>query len=154
MFRFLLPVFLILFIASACCRLAPRQSFDDLKSLEGVWSTTKGVQFNESWKIVNDSLLEGIGFSLDKGDTLFTEQLKIYLSGNQVYYAAMVGSNEKYVHFKLEEASHHTWKFVNSSHDYPNIIQYTMVNDSLLEAKTMNIRGNKEIMFNMKRVKK
>ena len=154
MLRSRLLFVLFIFISISCYRPTPRQAFNDLKLLEGSWSTTTGAEFNEVWSIANDSLLKGVGFSLENSDTLFAEQLKIYLSDDQVYYAAMVGSNEDYVHFKLEEAGSRSWKFVNTNHDYPNIIQYTMVNDSLLEAKTMNIRGNKEIVFNFKRVKK
>ena len=115
--------------------------FNDLKSLQGTWSTRDGAKFNENWTFLNDSTLIGIGFSLRDKDTLFAEQLKIYRTGNDVYYAALVSSNQNYVDFRLEEASNNTWKFVNLDHDYPNIIQYTLINDSLLEAKTMNIRG-------------
>jgi len=154
MLRLRLLFVLFISISISCNRPTPRQVFNDLKSLEGSWSTTTGAEFNEVWSIVNDSLLMGVGFSLENSDTLFTEHLKIYLSDDQVYYAAMVGSNEDYVHFKLKESGPRSWKFVNPNHDYPNIIQYTIVNDSLLEAKTMNIRGNKEIVFNFKLVKK
>ena len=147
----LISIVFLLSLAS-CYNPSPNQSFNDLQVLVGDWTSTENIQFNESWIHSNDTLYTGLGFSLKKGDTLFAEQLKIYLSGDEVYYAAKVGSGSDFVSFKLEKADKEKWEFVNREHDYPNIIQYKVENDSLLEATTMNIRRKKEIVFKLKRV--
>lgn len=148
----IISIFLILII-SACYRPAPRQAFDDLKILEGTWSSIEGPVFNEYWAVENDTLLKGIGFTLNNRDTSFKETLKIYRSGQNVFYAAKVGGNKNYVFFRMEEAGRGVWSFINPSYDYPNIIQYKMISDSLLETRTTNIRGNKEIKFLLKKVR-
>ena len=149
----LLSVIYFLFFTS-CYRPSPKQAFEDLKSLEGKWQTIEGAQFNEVWTLSNDSLLSGMGYSLNATDTAFKEILEIYRSGNQVFYGALVDHNSGFVYFELAEAKKALWKFVNPDHDYPNIINYQLVNDSILLATTTNIRGNKEIEFRFKRVRK
>lgn len=145
-------ILVVLILVSACYRPAPKQSFEDLKILEGKWATVEGAQFNEVWKIANDSLIIGIGYSLNGNDTVFKEQLKIYRIGNKVKYAAKVSENSDFVLFGLNESGKNRWKFVNPGHDYPNIIEYKLLNDSILEASTSNNRDNKEIRFRFKKV--
>ena len=141
----------ILVIFSSCYRPVARQAFEDLKILEGKWFSTEGPQFNEQWKVVNDSLMIGVGFSMNEGDTAFKEQLKIYRSGDQVFYGAQVGENNNFIYFKLKEARIRSWMFENPVHDYPNIIQYKLIDEHTLVAKTTNMRGNKEVIFKMKK---
>jgi len=144
---------LIFLLSTACYRPANRQAFEDLKFLEGKWTTTEGTQFNEVWSVENDSLLTGIGFSLQGSDTAFKEVLKIFREGDEVNYCALVGENDGFVFFRLKDPEKNCWRFVNPEHDYPNIIEYRFVNDTVLEARTMNMRENKEIKFVYKRVK-
>ena len=144
----------VLVTCVGCYRPAPRQAFEDLKILEGNWTSSEGSKFNENWTIKNDSLLIGLGFSLNNGDTAFKEHLKIYRSGGSVFYAAKIGEHADFVFFKLREAVRQKWIFENPVHDYPNIIEYKLKDMSTLEAKTTNIRGNKAVIFKMKRIVK
>jgi hypothetical protein len=143
---------LFFLMTTACYRPANRQAFEDLKILEGTWTTTEGTQFNEVWTVENDSLLTGVGYSLNGTDTAFKEILKIFRIGDNVVYGALVGENDGYIHFGLKDSGRNKWSFVNPEHDYPNIIKYKLISDSVLEASTTNIRGNKEIKFIYKRV--
>jgi hypothetical protein len=122
-----------------------------MKTLEGTWNTVEGVKFSETWKVVHDSLMEGVGYSMNKGDTAFTEQLKIYRMGNYVLYAAKPGGTKDFVYFRLEEAGKGKWKFVNPVHDYPNVIEYSMKDKDNLVARTTNSNGNKVVEFKLKR---
>jgi hypothetical protein len=63
-----------------------------------------------------------------------------------------VGNNEGYVFFRLKEARRNTWIFENPVHDYPNLIEYQLIDENTLIAKTTNLRGNKEIVFNLERI--
>jgi hypothetical protein len=151
MIRLFFTGLLIVAVTVSCYRPSQPQAFKDMKILEGTWHTTDGVQFSETWKVINDSLIEGIGYSIKDGDTGFTERLKIYRMGNYVLYAAKPGSSKEFVHFRLEEAGKGKWKFVNPVHDYPNIIEYTMRDKNKLIARTTNNNGNKVVEFKMER---
>lgn len=141
-------------ILSSCYRPSPRRAFEDMKVLSGVWTSYEGVQFNEKWWIVNDSLMKGIGFSMKDSDTAFSEYLSLKRVGDSVYYGAFVPENDGYIYFSLSEARRGKWTFENQHHDYPNIITYDLKNDTLLTATTSNIRGNKKIEFKLKKVNK
>lgn len=149
-----LIILLGILVLGSCYRPTPRQAFSDLKLLDGDWTTYEGSLFNESWEVINDSLLKGVGFSLLGSDTVFSEKLLLKREGDSVYYGAMTGTNNSYAFFKLKEAKYRYWVFQNPDHDYPNIITYEFEDDTLLEAITSNIRGNKKITFKLKRVSK
>jgi hypothetical protein len=140
-----------LLLLFSCYRPSQPQAFEDMKMLEGKWVSVEGVQFSESWKVVHDSLIEGVGYSMNNNDTVFTEQLKIYRMGNYVLYGAKVGGNEDYVHFRLTEARKGKWTFVNPVHDYPNVIEYIMKDENSLIARTSNLNGNKVVEFKLKK---
>jgi hypothetical protein len=151
--NFLIILFLLTGLSlESCYHPTPIESFVDLQKLEGNWTSYEGAKFNESWVIRNDSLMKGIGFSLNGNDTVFAESLLLRLSGDSVFYGALVGKHDGFIYFKLEDAGRNHWKFINPDHDYPNIIEYALINDTLLEASTSNIRGNKRIVFKLKRV--
>ena len=141
-------------ILSSCYRPSPRQAFEDMKELNGAWTSYEGVQFNENWWIVNDSLMKGVGYSMKGSDTAFSEYLSLKRVGDSVYYGALVPDNNVYIYFNLNEAYRNKWVFINQQHDYPNIITYDLKNDTLLTATTSNIRGNKKIEFKLKKVQK
>ena len=152
MARLLWITLFAVFINTSCYKPSTQQSFDDLKILEGRWQTIEGPEFIEVWEIINDSVLEGIGLSMNGADTSFKEYLKIYRRGDEIYYAAQVGSGVDYVPFRLEETKKNFWLFLNPEHDYPNIIEYSFLDDSTLQARTMNKRRKKELKFVMRKV--
>jgi hypothetical protein len=154
MLRFSVAFLILAVVLGSCYRPSQVQAFKDMKVLEGTWTTTEGTRFSETWKVVNDSLIRGTGYSLSNGDTAFSEQLKIYRTGNFVLYAAKAGDSEDFIHFRLEEAGKGRWKFVNPIHDYPNVIEYKMENMNKLVARTANMNGNKVVEFKMKRQEK
>ena len=149
--KILLSCFIIIFLLSSCYRPTAQQSFNDLQQLEGKW-TSQNIQFNEYWEIKSDTLLQGLGFSLQQNDTAFKEELKIYYKKEIVYYAAKVSSSPQFVSFKLIEAKKNLWVFENKTHDYPNIISYKLLNNNELIVATTNSNGNKKIEFVMKRI--
>lgn len=149
---FLILFFFLIILFDSCYHPTPEESFSDLQKIEGNWTSYEGTRFNEYWEKINDSLMKGIGFSLNGQDTVFSEQLLIKQTGDSIYYGALVSENKGYVFFKLEEAGRNYWKFVNAAHDYPNIIEYKMRHDILMEASTSNIRGNKRIVFKLRKV--
>lgn len=141
---------LILSIITSCYRPSAYESMKDLQQLNGKWSSSESVLFNEYWQIKSDTLLLGQGYSLQDNDTAFKEELKIYYYEGHVFYGAKVGESEQFVSFKLMKAWKKKWIFENLDHDYPNIITYK-IDGNRLVATTTNSNGNKKIEFIMKR---
>lgn len=153
LFKKIFSLGILLCAFGSCYNPNSKESFSDLNKLSGKWSSNEGVLFNEHWKVVNDSLMTGLGFSLQGSDTAFAEKMKIFINGDSVYFAAKTDPEEGFISFTLQEAGRNKWVFINPAHDYPNIIQYEIKDDTLLNAFTANIRGNKKVEFNLKREK-
>ena len=145
----LISYFIIILLLSSCYWPTPQQSFNDLQQLEGKWTSSQNVQFNEYWEIKSDTLMQGVGFSLQENDTAFKEELKIYYKEGIIYYAVKVDGSPQFVSFKLVEAKRNLWVFENKIHDYPNIIIYKLLDNNGLTATTTNSNGNKKIEFVM-----
>lgn len=147
----ILVVGLIIFVLSSCYRPTARESMQDLRQLNGTWSSSERILFNEYWNIKSDTLLSGLGYSLQDNDTVFKEELKIFYRDGRVFYGAKVGDSDQFILFKLTKAGKNNWIFENHEHDYPNRISYKIDNDRLV-ANTTNSNGNKKIEFIMKRI--
>lgn len=145
-------IVLLLFSVLGCYRPSPQQTFEDLKILQGNWISSGHTIFNENWELVSDTLLTGTGFSLNGNDTAFAEQLKIFRQGDSIYYATRIGPQNGFVMFRLEKAGYHQWTFKNPGHGYPNIIRYEIEKDTLLNIQNANIRGNKKVLFVLKKI--
>jgi len=135
----------------SCYRPSSKQAFEDLKSMEGMWNSYEGPDFSESWTIINDSLMHGIGYSINNKDTAFKEYLQIKRVSDSIFYGALTADHGEFVFFKLKEAHFNKWKFINHENEYPNIITYELTNNEKLIATISNIRGNKKIEFKLRR---
>ncbi len=148
--RFSFPVVIIfLMFLSACYRPEPKDSMLDLHNLAGHWSTQQ-VQFFETWEVTSDTLMEGLGYSMQGEDTVFKETLKFFFDGERVWLAVKQGVEKNYTLFKLIEAGKARWVFENKTNEYPNIITYNL-SENELTASIMNSKGHKKIDFKMKR---
>jgi hypothetical protein len=143
---------MLIFIAASCSGPTAEEVFEDLKQLEGKWQTNEGPEFTEEWLIENDSLLSGRGITMKGNEVAFEESLKLYRAGQWILYAAKPGQQSDFTFFRLEESRKNYWKFVNPVHDYPNVIEYRLKNETTLEAKTTNLKGKQEVLFIMKRI--
>lgn len=153
----LLSKILILFIfftvfLQSCYHPSHRQAFEDLKALEGKWGSTGTTIFNENWLVVSDTLMRGIGYSMNGKDTVFKEDMKFLRNGDTVWLAVQTGPEEGFVFFRMEEAGRRKWTFKNPENEYPAIIRYHLKKDTVLEAGIANIRGNKEVVFKFKKI--
>lgn len=145
--------FLLIFLFS--CTTHKDDTSTSLKSLVGLWKSEGNLVFYEHWIQLPDSSLVGKGFSINGTDTLFSESLRIAYQNDTLYYYATVYRQNKggEIPFRLVKSEKSGWVFENPSHDYPNRIIYKIQNDSVLFARTENIRGNKPIEFRFKKVK-
>jgi len=146
---FFYPFSFVFFLVS-CSHPTPQESMKNLRVIEGNWESYKGVGFNENWRLANDSLFEGEGFSMNETDTVFFENLRIYKKSGSVFYSVGLTEGEN-VDFLLTNTSSTSWEFRNPKNEFPSIIKYHLENDSLLSISIANIRGNKEQFFYLKR---
>jgi len=142
--------FFVVFLQS-CYHPTPPEAFEDLKTLQGKWTSTGQTLFNEHWQLVSDTLMTGTGFSLNGKDTVFQERLKIFRTGDNIWYAVQPDPEKEYIFFRLMKSGYRHWTFENPVNDYPAIIIYLLKKDSILETRTTNIRGNKEVIFTFKK---
>ena len=145
-----LNLLLIAFLTS-CINPDSSQSFNHLKVLSGNWESYEGVLFNENWSVVHDSLMEGEGFSLNVGDTVFYEKLKIHMIDDSIYYSVNIDYEQ--VDFLLIEASENSWLFVNYENEFPNKIDYKLENDTLLTVVISDMEINKKQIFYLKKIR-
>lgn len=127
----------------------------DIGDLAGLWQTQDNVLFYEQWTVVNDSVLQGKGYSLNGTDTLFSENIRIAPANGLLTYYAQAGQQNmgQTIAFSLVKHTRNSWIFENPEHDYPNRISYTLLSDSILDARIENMRGNKAQNFHFKRIR-
>jgi len=128
-----IAVFLAAFflVIQSCGDSSHRHEIDKLHWLEGKWANGNETGFHESWKIAGKDRITGIGFTLEKTDTLIIEHLEIFASDSGTFYKALVaGQNENLpVFFKLTHAQDDSLVFSNPGHDFPRFIVYRKINN-------------------------
>src|SRR5688572_22708496 len=102
----------------------------------GTWvMETPDGNFTEHWEQTNDSVYSGHGMLVSaKGDTLFSEHIKLEQSGNTVYYKPVIsGQNDgKETVFTEKTLADNEVVFENPTHDFPQRIIYKKPSDSTL----------------------
>lgn len=111
----------------------PKDVLADYRSLIGEWVDRTSPKFTcfERWTAEGDSALNGFGYVMAKGDTVFIEDLRLEEVNGQVVYSARVDSqnNGQWVPFTAQESGPDSLIFENPGHDFPQCITY--VKDSL-----------------------
>jgi hypothetical protein len=129
-----------------------------LNWLSGSWSgrSPDGI-FGEGWELVNDSVYHGKGYFIVGKDTVSSESLRLVQEGTQLFYEPTVKNQNggKAVRFEMTSLSENTVVFENPSHDFPQKINYTLVNpDSLVAEISGEIEGkHRSEVFAMARKK-
>ncbi len=125
--------------------------------LAGTWQSEDGKSF-ERWIKNADGTFQSSAFSVNGMDTTWNEQAKIYMDADKWVYENMVaGQNDgKSVKFTSSSFSENSVQFSNPEHDFPNDINYTVVNENTVNAFIVgkNNKGKLDtIPFNYTRVK-
>ncbi len=119
-----------LFILS--CKENDKMQF--VKKLNGKWASAEneGSRFFEDWSNINNELMSGRAFLLTDGiDTTISEELKIELKDNEIFYVAQVKNqnDNKPIKFLLIENEPTHLIFENKLHDFPQRIKYFFIGE-------------------------
>lgn len=150
--KFVISWIILVIMVSGCSN--TKVSLTNHEWLLGSWqriNVKPGRTTTEIWKRVSPTEFYGIGISIEKGDTVFVEKLKILLKDGEAYYSAEVSHNEDPVLFKLTSSENNNLVYENPKHDFPKIITYKKTGDNTM---TATISGDgKAIDFNFKKLK-
>lgn len=112
---------------------------EQLNWVLGTWvMETPDGTFTEYWERTNDSIYAGHGMLVSaKGDTLFSERIKVEQSGDTVYYKPVISrqNDGKETVFTEKLLADNEVIFENPAHDFPQRIIYKKPTDSTLYAR-------------------
>lgn len=138
-------LFLIALMIS--CNQNSKKKFEKLQQiswLEGNWENKldDGLLI-EKWKKNNDSVYLGKSYFIRGNDTLHFESIELIQRNDDLLYIPTVKgqNNNEPIEFKLSKSTENTFTFENSSHDYPQTIEYKKVTNSQLSA---TVSGNQD----------
>lgn len=108
--------------------------------LSGNWrrlNDKEGKETFENWKKISSSEYSGIGFTMQKGNTINQEQISLIESNGKWNLFVQVPSDKEPIKFKMTEFGNDKFICVNDSIDFPKRIQYWLEKDKL-KAKISN----------------
>jgi len=106
-----------------------QQKLEKLEFLCGKWKVEGKATF-ETWEKDGNSALKGQSYKIKDGKTIVMETLSIAVSANQITYSATVANqnNGETIPFILNSNGKDQLSFENPKHDFPNKIQYKLLN--------------------------
>lgn len=158
-------ILLIIVVSAVVYGCAPKEQspvvnadFEELSSLAGTWKMSfDSSSVEEVWKKENDTLFKGYSYEVDGSDTVITELIDLYLSGNEIFYVPTTyGQNDgNPVSFKLTSREGGAFNFTNPDHDFPTLISYLFVEkDHVVATVSGDVEGvNRALDFDYHRVK-
>lgn len=91
------------------------------------WVSAEGeTRSYEHWEKISDELFTGGSETINNGDTIFTEKLKIEKIDGEIFYIADVKHNPAPVKFKMTSLNDYEAVFENPEHDFPQKITYRL----------------------------
>jgi hypothetical protein len=117
---------------------------ESLNWLLGGWESASGKNVViESWQKISPQTFEGKGQTASKATNkvALKESLRLVEMSGEVFYLAKVGHNPYPVPFKLVECGKDFAFFENTTHDFPNRIEYRLINKNELVVSVKNNKG-------------
>ena len=135
-FRCCLGLLLPLFDVSAQVHQpVPPPAIKNLHWLIGHWeriSMKDGSSGYEEWQKSGENELSGRGVTLEDGDTILIEKIRLVEKENSIYYVADVPENNRSVYFRLTSIDDCSFTCVNPEHDFPKKIVYLKKGNQLV----------------------
>jgi Domain of unknown function (DUF6265) len=118
--------------------------------LLGTWKNTSNDEF-ERWTKNADGSFQSVVFHIKNGDTLFTERANVYQDDSTWTFENVVKDQNagKAVKFPATVIGETNVHFSNPAHDFPTEINYSVPNDTTVNAFIAG--GQDTVLFNYRR---
>ena len=136
--RLIISLFILTIINS--CATSKHSLF---KYMEGTWKI-EGREKYEVWRMNNDrNILTGEVYNFKDKDKKVLETLVIRLDGESIVYEATVPDQNagRTIPFILNTQEESCYSFENMNHDFPNKIQYRIIDNERVEVTVMGKDG-------------
>ena len=110
----------------ACAQFEAKRAYEKLVNLEGMWCfSMDSLMMCEQWTKLKNGNYKGNGYQVERGDTTFTEELRISKSKNNLTYSAKVylQNDAQWIDFDLRTNVDDVMIFENQNHDFPKQIR-------------------------------
>jgi hypothetical protein len=100
---------------------------DDFPWILGNWERTNeqpGKRTFERWEEVNDSLLRGMGYTLQGTDTVFKELLRLERQNNNWEYVVRMPGEKRETRFAITQRTDTSFTCRNDKNEFPKQIRY------------------------------
>jgi len=125
---------------------------EDYTWLLGNWKRVneeEGKETFETWDKISDTEYAGIGYTMQNGDTISQEKMRLTKSGEHWDIIVSFPQVDESVTFKGESHTVTEFVFVNPENDFPNKIKYWKSGDKLLAAIS---NAKMEISFEFEKI--
>ena len=129
----------------------PNPSFDYLL---GNWARTNdepGQKTFESWTKSNDTVYNGISYTLKESDTIWREDVKLSKSGKRWNFSVLQKGQKDPTIFKVERMEKSSFVCTNATNDFPKRIEYRVNHDKI--HALISGDGPEKIGFNFDRLR-
>lgn len=127
------------------------------KQIVGSWKLSNR-SIIEQWTVSTSGVYQARVLKLQAGDSTLTETIRVGQEQGQIYYEAKVlNQNEgKPIRFKLIKRHKKKVKFANTTHDFPQFIEYKLVNKHTLKVEISGMVRKKlrKVHFEYRKIKK
>jgi len=125
----------------------PAKKIAEAGWLVGTWSGNSGERSTyENWEKYNDSTYVGRSYSIQQGDTVSSESIRLVQQGKVINYIPTVEgqNNDMPVMFTLISSDSNKLIFENPAHDFPQRVTYRMVSPDSLIAEISGLINGKQ----------
>ena len=148
--RFILIAFAVTLMVS--CNSGPKAGNESFDWLLGKWERTnenEGRQTIEMWSKVTDSEYKGYGATLQDGDTLWYENIKLVKSNNLWSFEVTGKGETTPTVFELSSIEKGRFISENEQNEFPKKIEYFRSENGL---KALISGDDMEVVFDFKRI--
>jgi len=145
-------IVLIIIPVMLSCSPNTNKSFHKLSKLEGNWVSAKGTTIFFQWKRFEHEM-EGMSYTLQNRDSIFFNRFKIIPYNDSLFlYLKSDSRKNKLKKYHLTDDWFSHYIFEAQQNIYPYRITISVKNDTLWQYRQENIRSNKAISFELKKI--
>jgi hypothetical protein len=130
----ILTIVISLFTFSCNTKIKSQEKPENFDWLIGQWERTneeQGKTTFENWDKISDFSYSGIGFTMQDGDTIKQEKIRLIKQNDTWDLIVKIPEETKDITFELTDFTHNSFTCINDSINFPNQIKYWTENNKL-----------------------